>query len=152
MDYKNKNHMSYSLLGFSWWSRVTNECFQGGAFWDISWFSGIEMQLPGQRSSSLTKQALPTKIPGCFAQAAHETWPDIREEVLQGTGRASLIPHLGGTLLAVCVQDSCQKLRHNTQTALLKWTQLGVNEGKFLITELIAQSAKAICWYSSSLN
>lgn len=68
------------------------------------------MQLLGQSSLSLTKQTLPTKIPGCLALAptTHQTWPDIREEVLQGTGRASLIPHKGRTLLAdkYCVLTS----------------------------------------------
>lgn len=28
-----------------------------------------------------------------LARTTHQTWPDIREEVLQGAGRASLIPH-----------------------------------------------------------
>lgn len=85
------------------------------------------MQLLRQSSSSLTKQTLPTKIPGCFALAptTHQTWPDIREEVLQGTGRASLIPETGSTLLAVCLQESCQRLTYNIITAPLKWTQLG---------------------------
>lgn len=108
--------MSCSLLGFSWWSPVTNKCLQGGAFCDIYWFSRGEMQLLARSSLSLTKQTLPTKkIPGCLAPAptTHQTWPDIREEVLQGTGRASLIRQRGGRRQAVWVlclnfwHDSC---------------------------------------------
>lgn len=80
-----KNWMSYSLLGGS---PVTNKCLQGGAFCDISWFSSAEMQLLRQSCSSLNKQTLPTKIPGCFAPAptTHQTWPDTKRRCYRELG------------------------------------------------------------------
>lgn len=66
----------------------------------------------------------------CPAPTTHQTWPDIREEVLQGTGRASLIPHWRDMLLALCLL--CLNLwhAHSTHTALFKWTQTGATNGK----------------------
>lgn len=137
---------SYSLLGSSRWSPVTNKSLQEGPFNNIFCFSSIEMQLLGQSCSFLTKQTLPKKIPGCFAPAptTHQTWPDIREEVLQPTGRASLIPH--PTVRRHSTFCLCAEVLPEVKTQHLNcFPQMTPKQGvkktkKFLITELKTQT------------